>query len=420
MKECIFDKVNEKIFVETLDNGITVYLYPFTKTKNFYATISVKYGAKHNKYKVDNKIYDVIPGTAHFLEHRIMILGEDEKLSKRINDLGSIANAWTGYHATNYNIYGSENIIENIRVLLDLFHHPTFNDKDVDAEKGIISEEIDMCKDQINRFLYNELMKNTFINSYPKNTVIGEKEDINKVTAKYLKQIYDHFYSPNNTFIVITGNFDKDEIIDEIKSYYKNLKLKNSEIPKIIKEKEEDRVRVEYQEIKKENETVKIKMSFKMKKDIFKLNDSVLLGYMTAILKSNFSSNSKLYEKYKNNDYIINMAVYPKVIDEHLLVICEATTNKPNEFIVNFKKDINNLKLDEESFEICKKTFVKNYVLEFENIEDVEAIIVEDLTMYGHINYDGYDEINSLEYTTAVKVMNLIDINNICVVRTIK
>ena len=61
MKECVFEIVNEKVFKETLDNGIDVYLYNTNKTKNFYISISVKYGARITKYKIKNEVVDVIP-----------------------------------------------------------------------------------------------------------------------------------------------------------------------------------------------------------------------------------------------------------------------------------------------------------------------------------------------------------------------
>lgn len=96
-----FEKVDENIFYEKLNNGIDVYLYKTDKTKNFYVTISVKYGANVTKYKIGKKIVNVIPGSAHFLEHKVMALSENKEISKRINELGSLANAWTSYYGTN-------------------------------------------------------------------------------------------------------------------------------------------------------------------------------------------------------------------------------------------------------------------------------------------------------------------------------
>src|SRR5574344_360063 len=115
MKERTFKRINEKIYEHTLDNGIKVFLYPFPKTKNFYVTISVRYGSKYHKYKKGDSVYEIIPGTAHFLEHKIMAVGENKVISDRINKLGSLSNAWTGYETTNYNIFGSIDINENIR-----------------------------------------------------------------------------------------------------------------------------------------------------------------------------------------------------------------------------------------------------------------------------------------------------------------
>ena len=54
MEKKIFNRLDEELYIEKLDNGIDVYLYPTNKTKNFYITISVKYGANVTKYKKGN------------------------------------------------------------------------------------------------------------------------------------------------------------------------------------------------------------------------------------------------------------------------------------------------------------------------------------------------------------------------------
>ena len=178
MEELIFEKVNEKLYKETLDNGIDVYLYNKKSFKNFYVTISVNFGAKYTKYKKDNKIIDIIPGSAHFLEHRVMIVGEDKNVSNKINSLGSLANAWTSKYATNYNIFGSVNIEENIKILLDIFYKAKFRKNDVEEEKGIIGEEIDMNKDKLEVFMHDRIFNNMYNKSSSKYNIIGEKSDI--------------------------------------------------------------------------------------------------------------------------------------------------------------------------------------------------------------------------------------------------
>ena len=384
MKENTFEKVDEKLYSEVLDNGIRVFLYPTKKTKNFYISISVKYGAKVTKYKLNDKVYDIIPGSAHFLEHKVMALSENKEISKRINELGSLANAWTSYEGTNYNIFGSINIIENLKILLDLFYNTDINEKNVEEEKGIIGEEIDMYKDEINSYIYSELYKNLFNKSYVRNTVVGERSDIEKITSESLNRVYSHFYTSNNTFIIVTGDFDKDEIMNVIKDYISKLNLKPKKLPKVIKEKEPDKVSVAFEEISKNMNDVRVRYALKMKKNIFGIkDDEILRYYMSIILSNNFSATSPLFEKYKNENITSRLSYSFNIVDDHVVIIISSVCSDANIFIDNISKDIKKMTLNESEFERKKKMALKIYVTSFDNIEDIEydlcsSILYED------------------------------------------
>ena len=416
-----FKKVDEKIYTEKLDNGLEIYLYKTDKTKNFYITISVKYGARITKYKKGNKVVDVIPGSAHFLEHKVMALSENKEISKRINDLGSLANAWTSYYGTNYNIFGSINLIENLKLLLDIFYNTNITEKSVEEEKGIIGEEIDMYKDQIDSLMYTKLFDNLFNKAYCKHTVVGEREDIAKITAKSLNNVYNDYYVPNNTFIVVTGNFDTEEVMTTIKEYMKKLNQKPKELPKRIKEKEVETVSIPYEEIKKDMENTRVKYAIKMKKNIFGIkDDNILKDYLGIILSNNFSATSELFERYKDNEIVIGMNYGVNVIDDYLIININALTNDGNKFIENIEKDIKKLKLNEEEFERKKKKYLKGYILDFDNIEDVEYLISLSLMMDGKIDYNEYDKLVNLNYKEANRIMKLINYDNVSIIRTIK
>lgn len=421
MKIKTFKKVDEKVYTEKLDNGLEVYLYKTDKTKNFYITISVKYGARITKYKVGKKVVDVIPGSAHFLEHKVMALSENKEISKRINDLGSLANAWTSYYGTNYNIFGSINLIENLKLLLDIFYNTNINEKSVNEEKGIIGEEIDMYQDQIDSLMYSKLFDNLFTKSYSKHTVVGEREDIAKITAKSLNEIYNDYYVPNNTFIIVTGNFDTEEVMNTIKDYMKNIKVKPKELPKRIKEREKEIVCIPYEEIKKDMENTRVKYAIKMKKKIFGIkDDNILKDYLGLILSNNFSATSELFERYKDNDIVIGMSYGVSIIDDYLIININALTNDGNKFIENIKEDIKKLKLNEEEFERKKKKYLKSYILDFDNIEDVEYLLSLSLMMDNKIDYNEYDKLIALNYKEASRIMKLINFDYTSIIRTIK
>ena len=421
MKRKIFEKVNEELFYERLTNGLDVYLYKTDKTKNFYISISVKYGAKVNKYKIDNKEYDIIPGSAHFLEHKVMALSENAEISKRINSLGSLANAWTNYYGTNYNIFGSINIKENIRLLLDIFYHTNINEKCVEEEKGIIGEEIDMYKDQINSYMYDKIYSNLFNKSYVKNTVVGERKDIEKITAKGLNKIYDDFYIPNNTFIIVTGNFDQNEILDLIKNYIDKLNIKTKKLPKEIKVKDSDNVCVEYEEIKRDMQDVRVKYALKINRKLFNIKSDILLRYyLNILLSNNFSATSKIYEKYKNENIIISLSSGVNIIDDYVIIMINSMCSDASRFIENIKKDIKNMTITKEEFERKKKIYLKTYIMDFDNIEDVEYNICESILMDNKVNYNEYSDINNMDYNVAKEILKSIKYDNSCIIRTIK
>lgn len=416
-----FEKVDECVFYEKLSNGIDVYLYPTKKTKNFYVSISVKYGARNTKFKLKDKIVEIIPGSAHFLEHKVMALSENKEISKRINDLGSLANAWTSYYGTNYNIFGSLNLEENIRLLLDIFYNIDINDKCVEEEKGIIGEEIDMYKDRIDSLMYSKLFDNLFTKSYVKNTVIGERSDIEKITAKGLNQIYDTYYSANNTFIIVCGDFDENNILEFIKNYMSNLKLKEVDVPKRIQDKETDEVNISYEEIKKEMNIDRVKIGFKIKRDIFGIKEeSILRAYLNLILSLNLSATSKLFEEYKNENIVISMGSGVNVIDDYVILTVSAMCNDANVFIDRIKKDIRNLTINEKEFERKRKIMLKSYIMDFDNIEDIEYNICMSLMVENKVNYNEYSEIMDLNYKEITRILKLLNFDNISVIRTIK
>ena len=71
MKEININNFEEKLYFDKLDNGLLVYLVPLKNKKNFYVSFGTKYGNYNSKFKVNNKIYEMPSGIAHFLEHKL-------------------------------------------------------------------------------------------------------------------------------------------------------------------------------------------------------------------------------------------------------------------------------------------------------------------------------------------------------------
>lgn len=419
MIERSFENIENKLYKYTTNN-IDVYLYQFLETKNFYCSISVKFGAEVLKYKKDGKTYDVIPGSAHFLEHRIMTIGENNKISNILSSLGSIVNAWTSYYATNYNIRGSSNIEKNINILLDLFYNANFPLEKTEEEKLIISEEIDMCKDNIYMYTSDLINKNVFHQAYKKHSILGEKEDINKITPDYLKRLYEDIYTSDNTFIVICGNFDKDKVINIIDAYYKGKNINKGLYTK-VRVKEPKKVKANYYEEVMDINVPIVKYAVKMpkKKFGFKEDDELLL-YLGIIFQLNFGPSSKNYERYKKEGISNNLYYSVDIVDEYIIIDITSRSKDTDLFIKNIKKDIKNLKINKKDFERIKKRYIKNYFMFFENIENIEYKITNELSRLGKIYFDDYNAIINLSVEIAKQIIEKLEFDNTSILKTSK
>ena len=106
---------------------------------------------------------------------------EDLNAFERFAKTGASANAYTSFEKTAYLFKGSENIGQSLEILLDFVRHPYFTEENVESEKGIITQEINMCDDNPTDVLYEYIRKNSFHNNPFKDSVIGTIKDINDI-----------------------------------------------------------------------------------------------------------------------------------------------------------------------------------------------------------------------------------------------
>jgi predicted Zn-dependent peptidase len=423
MKEIRFNKLDEVVYYEKIKNKIDLFLYPTEKTKNFYATFSVKYGAKVVSYSLENKDdkFTIIPGSAHFLEHKIMDTNYHKKEFEMINNLGSFSNAYTTYNGTNYNIFGSEDILTNLKILFDLVLNPKLNEKSVEVEKQIIGEEIGLYKDDIIEFMFEKLKNNLYFNDYPKNSVLGEKEDINNITYEGLIKVYKDFYNLNNMFIVVTGNFNMNEVVEYINNYFNKIKRIPKFKAKINKIKEPEDINISYEEITKDVEEPRVFIGYKLlRNDLPRIDDFKLIRYLNMIMSTKLGPTSELYEKYKNEKLIINLSYSVTNFDNYFVIIIEALTDNSKKYIENIIKDISKYEIDKETFERKKKNLISSLIMTFENIEDVEEIITSHMFNYNKVYNNSYDLINELNFKEVKLVEKSINYDKYSILKTIK
>ncbi len=399
----------ETVYEEKLDNGLRVYLYPTNKSKNFYITVSTFFGAEVSKYKKNNKVYDVTLGSAHFLEHRVMDFTKNKEAMKKISEYGSLVNAYTTYNGTNYNIFGQEKIYDNLILLFDRVFKANIKEEDVKKEKGIILEELNMCESDPYYKLETKVLSNTFMKSFVKYPVIGTEEGIKNASAKELNRLYKDFYTPENMFIVVCGDFDKEEMINFIKDYTKDIKPSKDKIS-IIKEKEDDEVSTNEEVINLNLNEEKTAICYKVKipKNVDKIRYKLALNLAVG---DTFSKSGKAFEELRQNG-ISRFSSFSDEVNGYIAIVFKASTSKIEVFRKIVDKYLGKLKLDKDILERKKRRFIKSFILSFENIMDVEDNITSDMFDYKKIINNSDVIVNSLtvkecnDYLKTVKVSN--------------
>ncbi len=421
MKKIIYDRIDEVIYTATLKNGVKVYLYPTTKSKNFLASVTVKYGGGVKSYSINNsnKYTDIIPGSAHFLEHKIMNFNKKDA-EEKINNLGLYANAYTSYEVTNYNMYGSNNIKDSLKLLFDLFYNPNINEKNVNSEKGIITEEFEMYNNTPSFRINMTLNKNVFYDSFLNNVLVGNKEEISNINYKDLLKIYKDFYTTDNTFITIVGNFNKDEIMNYIEEYMKNIKTTHLKDIKIKRSKEKYNTVIPYMEMEESISVPRVKYAIKVKKS--KLSEKNLIKrryYLNFLLSSLFSNTSILYDEYKQSGLMMSLGYTITDAEDYYLITITAISEEPTNLINRLKSDLKSIKIDESTFNRKKKMFVNNLILGFENIEDVEYMITNNIYRVGKLINNSYEILDSLTYKGLNDLINSIDFENTSILKVL-
>lgn len=408
MKKIDFN-YGEIVYKEVLDNGLTVYLYPTNKSKNFYITVSTHFGAEVMSYKKNNKVYDVTKGSAHFLEHRVMDFTKNVDAMNKINELGSIVNAYTTYKGTNYNLYGVEDIYTNMGLLFDRVFKANVKKEDVEMERGIILEEYYMYDADPYYKAQTTLLKNCFNSSFIKYLVIGTEDGIKTVSYKELNRLYKDFYTLDNMFIVVTGNFILEDVLNYINNYMKDIKTTKCNC-KVIKPVENYKVNVSYEELTGSTDEAKIVIGYKVKNSNPK-KKIVNRLLMDMILSENFDKTGSSYLRLMNEG-LNRFSYFVEEVDDYFLIAFTGSTNEYEKFTNIIDEEIKNLDFTKEALERKTKGYISNLILSFEYIENVEDNITSGLFDYNKVLNNMESIIKKVTLNDVKEVIKCIDTTN--------
>lgn len=192
-----------------LRNGLRVVTEYIDYVNSVSIGIMVQNGSRNEELKLN--------GISHFIEH-MFFKGTEKRTSKeivqQIENVGGQINAYTSKEATCYYIKAlNTHLGLSIEILADMILNSKFDDEEIEKEKGVVIEEINMSEDTPEDVLDNIASKAVFGDnplSYP---ILGTIENIKSFNSEKIKRFIKSHYAPNNSVISVCGKFDQKELM---------------------------------------------------------------------------------------------------------------------------------------------------------------------------------------------------------------
>ena len=212
MNRMEYPELDETLYQEVLENGLTVAVVPrkgFTKKLAYFVT---DYGSIHTDFVLDGKEYHAPAGVAHYLEHKMFDLPGDRDVSAEFAEMGAMTNAFTSYDMTAYYFSCTDHFADCLRLLLEFVSTPYFTEESVEKERGIIDQEIGMNEDAPDSVVFEKLMQSMYQNHPIRVPILGTSETIREITPEVLTQCHRAFYTPGNMLLCVIGDVDPEEV----------------------------------------------------------------------------------------------------------------------------------------------------------------------------------------------------------------
>ena len=416
MEELELKGLNEKIYVYRTKCGLPIYMWVNEKVSSMYASLSVKYGSIHTKFKIGKKTYEVPNGIAHFLEHVKFNIDEETTAHDEFYKLGGDANAFTTFDYTSYIVFATNNKKENLEELLNFVYNPFFTKKCISKEKGIIVEEANMGLDDPYSIVFFHSLLNTLQKSKYRNTITGTPDDVTSITLEDVKLVYDTFYHPENMFLTLTGNFNPYEMACLVEDNLSKKKFGKYLNPIIIKENEPKKVTTKYKEEYINVTYPRLKFSIKMDMSRFKNYSSLELKLLTSLLFNiNFGATSDFRDELMEKGLIQNMNVTCDVYDDSFVVTISVISNFKEEIIKRVKEKLENLSISEIDFKRKKNATIATLILDYEDLENVSYRIQDDVLNNGGIVTNLKEILEDETIDDLKDIINLLDTDNLSI-----
>ncbi|MCL5017292.1 MAG: insulinase family protein [Patescibacteria group bacterium] len=200
-----------------LKNGLRIVLCPMPRSLATTFLVLVEAGSKYETKEIN--------GVSHFLEH-MCFKGTKKRptalaIASELESLGAIYNAFTGHEYTGYYAkVGVDKINSALDIISDMYLDPLFDEKEIEKEKGVIVEEINMYEDLPQKKVVEIFMKLLYGDQPAGWDIAGPRDTVRGMSRKDIVDYRNKHYVPSATTVVVSGAFKEKEMLKKLNKIF--------------------------------------------------------------------------------------------------------------------------------------------------------------------------------------------------------
>lgn len=388
------------IIQKKFDNGLQLITEKIPYARSVAMGIWVKTGSVNEN--TDNN------GISHFIEH-MLFKGTEKRNAKEIaseiDKIGGQINAFTGKESTCYYVKVLDTHIDKaVDVLMDILFNSIFDEAEIEKEKTVVCEEINMYEDSPDDTAH-DLLSNIIFDGHPLGRpIIGNHTTVSNYSRDTILDYFNKNYAFDQIVISVAGNFNDQELIQLIEEKMSGNLGKRQENPPQIPTYQPG-FRVKKKEIEQAHICLGTQGVCLDGKDYYPLSilSNIMGGSMSSRLFQKIREEKGLaYSVYSYTTSYVKDGVFAVYAGVNPKQLKEAINLMLDEINLVRKKGVSN-----EEFNMAKEQLKGNYILNFDSVSGRMASIGKSQLLLGKV-YTPDEVIDNINKVTMENIHEVI------------
>ena len=193
----------------TLPNGLRVISESMSSVRSVAAGVWVDTGSRDE--------HGPEAGCSHFLEH-LLFKGSDtwsaKDISDRFDGMGAQHNAFTSKEYTCYWArLRDEDLPAGVEILAEMIQRPAFRQEEIDSERHVVLEEINMNEDDPTDVAYEQFTSTLWRDHPLSPPILGTRDSILNMSRDTINGYWARRYSPKSSVFAVAGNVSHEDVV---------------------------------------------------------------------------------------------------------------------------------------------------------------------------------------------------------------